>query len=205
MVDTLVKYLEENCFHLTTGFLGTPYLCHVLSRNGRADVAYKILIQTDYISWGYQIIKGATTIWEHWDGIKSDGSFWNANINSFNHYAYGAIGDWMYRVIAGLDTDEEKHAIIKPQSGGSLRFASAELKSMYGIIKSAWQIEDSAMRVNLVIPHNTTATVTLPGAKIESLMENGRPISSTEFSSKCRESDEGVVIELLSGEYTFTY
>lgn len=208
-VDALVKNIEDNNFHLTTGFLGTPYLCHVLSHYGRLDVAYKLLLQTDYPSWLYQVTKGATTVWEHWDGLKTDGSFWSADMNSFNHYAYGAIGDWMYRVVAGLDTDEGKpgykHAVIKPQPGGQLQFACAELESMYGVIKSAWQIEADKMRVNIVIPHNTTATVTLPGAKMESLTESGKPVICGELSSRCRETDEGVIIELLSGEYLFVY
>lgn len=208
-VDALVKNIEENNLHLTTGFLGAPYLCHVLSQNGRPDTAYKLLIQTDYPSWLYQVAKGATTVWEHWDGIKPDGSFWSPDMNSFNHYAYGAIGDWMYRVVAGLDTDEEKpgykHAVIKPQPGGQLQFACAELKSMYGVIKSAWRIEADTMVINLTIPHNTTAAVTLPGAKIESLMENDSPIGSTDLFPRCRETGEGVVIELFSGVYTFTY
>lgn len=96
-IDTLVDYIKKNKYHLTTGFVGTPYLCHVLSQNGYSDVAYKLLLQTDYPSWLYQVTKGATTIWEHWDGIKPDGSFWSPDMNSFNHYAYGSIGDWLYR------------------------------------------------------------------------------------------------------------
>lgn len=208
-VDTLVKYLEENGFHLTTGFLGTPYLCDALSRNGRIDVAYKLLLQTDYPSWLYQVTKGATTVWEHWDGLKPDGSFWSPDMNSFNHYAYGAIGDWMYRVVAGLDLGEEKpgykHIVIRPQPGGDLSFACAELESVYGAVKSAWQIEADTMKVDLGIPHNTTATVTLPGAKIESLMEDDVLVNNTGLPPSCRETGEGVVIELLSGVYTFTY
>ncbi|RYD92174.1 MAG: alpha-L-rhamnosidase, partial [Sphingobacteriales bacterium] len=93
--------------HLTTGFLGTPYLCHVLSRFGYADVAYKLLLQETYPSWLYPIKMGATTIWERWNGIKPDGTFETPTMNSFNHYAYGAIGDWMYRVVAGIDTKTE--------------------------------------------------------------------------------------------------
>src|SRR5690606_436196 len=115
----LTELLKDNKFHLTTGFVGTPYLNLVLSANGLNDIAYKLLLQQDYPSWLYPVTKGATTIWEHWDGIKPDGSFWSASMNSFNHYAYGAIGDWLYRCVAGIDTDEQlagyKHIHIKPQ------------------------------------------------------------------------------------------
>ncbi len=94
-VEELVKLLKERKYHLTTGFVGTPYLCHVLTRYGKNDVAYKLVTQTDFPSWLYQVTKGATTVWEHWDGIKEDGTFWSADMNSFNHYAYGSIGDWL--------------------------------------------------------------------------------------------------------------
>jgi len=199
-VDTLVKYLEENNWHLTTGFLGTPYLCRVLSDNNHTDTAYKLLLNTNYPSWLYQITRGATTIWEHWDGIKPDSSFWSTDMNSFNHYAYGSIGDWMYRVISGIDTSEEKpgykHIIIKPQPGGGLTFASASFDTMYGKVKSSWKKEGKITRLEITIPHNTTATVILPGAK-----SNIPDIDS----DCCMQVSEGVKLELGSGEYFFEY
>ncbi len=103
LVDNIRSY--DN--HLTTGFLGTPYICHVLTRFGYTDVAYDLLLQKSYPSWLYPVTMGATTIWERWDGIKPDGTFQTPDMNSFNHYAYGAIGDWMYRIIAGIDTDQK--------------------------------------------------------------------------------------------------
>ena len=113
--------------HLTTGFLGTPYLCHVLSRFGYDTVAYKLLLQETYPSWLYPVKMGATTIWERWDGQKPDSSFQTPGMNSFNHYAYGAIGDWMYRNITGLDTYDDgagyKKIIIRPHPGGNLEYA----------------------------------------------------------------------------------
>lgn len=99
----LVDHIEENGVHLTTGFVGTPYLCLVLSRFGYTDVAYQLVLQKEYPSWLYSVIQGATTIWEHWDGIKQDGSFWSDDMNSYNHYAYGAIGDWLYRTAGGIE------------------------------------------------------------------------------------------------------
>jgi len=133
-VEKLMDLLKESNFHLTTGFVGTPYLNHVLSENGQNEAAYKLLFQKDYPSWLYQVTKGATTIWEHWDGIKEDGSFWSADMNSFNHYAYGAIGDWLYRKVLGIDMDEQypayKKSIIKPLPGEGLSFAKGRLETM---------------------------------------------------------------------------
>jgi alpha-L-rhamnosidase len=152
--------------HLTTGFLGTPYLCHALSRFGYGDVAYKLLLQESYPSWLYPIKMGATTIWERWDGIKPDGSFETPTMNSYNHYAYGAIGDWMYRVTAGIDTDPDgpgyKKIIIKPTVGGNLTFANAAYETPYGKLKSDWKIEGDTFYLNVEIPANTTATVYVP-------------------------------------------
>ncbi|HYG18220.1 MAG TPA: family 78 glycoside hydrolase catalytic domain, partial [Ohtaekwangia sp.] len=129
--------------HLTTGFLGTPYLCHVLTRFGYNDVAYKLLLQETYPSWLYPVKMGATTIWERWDGQKTDSTFQTPGMNSFNHYAYGAIGDWMYKTIAGIRNDESrpgyKHTIIKPQVGGELKTVAAEFTSNYGVIRSSWE------------------------------------------------------------------
>jgi len=207
-VDTLVGYLKDNNWHLDTGFLGTPYLCHVLSDNGRTDVAYRLLLQTDYPSWLYQVLKGATTIWEHWDGIKEDGSFWSARMNSFNHYAYGSIGDWLYRVVAGIDTDENKagykRIILRPHPCSGLRWAAAEFRSMYGLIKIRWSYRDGVMEVKITVPHNTKALALLPYATIDSITESGVDIDRSVYG-QFREMDSGVELELGSGDYSFSY
>ena len=141
-VDRLVEEVRQGGYHLTTGFVGTPYLCHVLSQYGYTDVAYELLNQEDYPSWLYPVKQGATTIWERWDGIKPDGSFQDASMNSFNHYAYGAIGDWLYQVVAGIEIDPNvpgyKRVLIQPQPGGGLTYASASFDSLYGRIESKW-------------------------------------------------------------------
>ena len=130
--------------HLTTGFVGTPYLCHVLSRFGYTDVAYMLLNRQEYPSWLYPVKQGATTIWERWDGQKPDGTFQDAGMNSFNHYAYGAIGEWMYRVVAGLELDPAepgyKHVLVQPQPGGGLTSAVARLATLYGETASGWSV-----------------------------------------------------------------
>lgn len=209
-IDTLAQYIHENDDHLTTGFVGTPYLCLVLSQNGYNDLAYKLLQQKDYPSWLYPITKGATTIWEHWDGIKKDGSFWSADMNSFNHYAYGSIGDWLYRVAAGIDTCKQKagykHIVIKPQPGPGLSYVKAALKSMYGEIKSSWYDKGDTMELTIAIPANTTATVVLPYVQsIEEVYEGDIKLKDVEGILSSRELESGVELEIGSGEYCFSF
>ena len=122
--------------HLSTGFVGAPYLPHVLSSNGRLDMAYTLLNQKTWPSWLYSVTQGATTIWERWDGWTEDRGFQDPGMNSFNHYAYGSIGAWMYNTVAGIEIDPKqpgyKHSILRPQLGGSLSAACGEIKTVYG-------------------------------------------------------------------------
>ncbi|MCL2322436.1 MAG: glycoside hydrolase family 78 protein [Oscillospiraceae bacterium] len=166
-VETLVKLIEENDGHLVTGFLGTPYFCHALSQNNRLLEAYALLEREDYPSWLYQVKMGATTVWEHLDGIKPDGSMWSADMNSFNHYAYGAIGDFIYKVVAGINHLEAgyKRILIAPKPGGSLTWAKAELNTPYGLVCSHWKLEDGKFTLNVKIPPNTTAEIELPNGE----------------------------------------
>lgn len=165
--DRLVKNISQYNYHLTTGFLGTPYLCDVLGKYNHADVAYKLLLQDTYPSWLYPIKAGATTIWERWDGIRTDGSFEEASMNSYNHYAYGAIGDWMYQNITGIQSAEAgyKKIIIKPIIGGNLTWAEAGYDCPYGHISSKWKIEAGKLDMTVIIPPNTTADVFVPDAQ----------------------------------------
>ncbi|WP_411973115.1 family 78 glycoside hydrolase catalytic domain [Sphingobacterium sp. Lzh-3] len=163
--DRLVANIRDYGNHLTTGFLGTPYICHVLTRFGHNDVAYDLLMQESYPSWLYPVKMGATTIWERWDGIKPDGSFQTPDMNSYNHYAYGAIGDWMYRTIAGINSATDapgyKSIVIAPKPGGKLTQAAAELETAYGTVKSAWVLENNLLKLDVTIPANTRATIML--------------------------------------------
>jgi alpha-L-rhamnosidase len=164
--DRLVANVRDYGNHLTTGFLGTPYLCHVLSRFGHEDVAYDLLMQETYPSWLYPVKMGATTIWERWDGIKPDGSFQTPDMNSFNHYAYGAIGDWMYKNVAGINAVSNapgyKEILIQPIPGGKLTSASGELNTSYGAVKSSWTLIDGLFKLDVTVPANAKATVVLP-------------------------------------------
>jgi alpha-L-rhamnosidase len=193
--------------HLTTGFLGTPYLCHVLTRYGFTDVAYTLLLQEKYPSWLYPVKMGATTIWERWDGIKPDGSFQTPGMNSYNHYAYGAIGDWMYRAMVGLDTYEDgvgyKHIKIQPHIGGGFTNASASLLTYYGKLSSGWNIDGDRVLMDVEIPANTTATVFVPAFNVSQVMENKLPLAANK-EIKIGETKDGYVsLTLGSGEYHF--
>jgi alpha-L-rhamnosidase len=162
LADNIISY----DYHLTTGFLGVPFLPHVLSRFGYTDIAYKLLLQQTYPSWLYPVKMGATTIWERWDGIKPDGTFQLADMNSFNHYSYGAVGDWMYRVMAGIDTDTTgvgyKKIRIMPHPGGNLTYVKAGLQTYYGEIKVDWKIVNKQFILDVQIPANTTADIYIP-------------------------------------------
>ncbi|AET62005.1 rhamnosidase a [Paenibacillus terrae HPL-003] len=165
VIQELVRLIEKNDMHLDTGFVGTPYLCLVLSDNGYTDVAYKILFQNDYPSWLYQVERGATTMWEHWDSIKVDGSFWSTDMNSFNHYSYGSVGDFMYQNIAGIDVLEAgyKKSRLAPKPPANLTSAHGKLETPYGALEVHWEIVNEEMQMTVRVPHNTTAKITLPG------------------------------------------
>ena len=203
----LVDNIRAYNTHLTTGFLGTPYLCHVLSRFGYTDVAYELLLQKTYPSWLYPVTMGATTIWERWDGIKPDGSFQNPGMNSFNHYAYGAIGDWMYRVVTGIDTFEDapgyKKIKIKPHIGGDLTYAGSRLKTYYGEVFSSWKIENEQLIFDFEIPVNTTAEVFIPADHPKAVTEGGSALDEVEGISFLGDEDDFIKISLGSGKYRF--
>jgi len=193
--------------HLTTGFLGTPLLCQTLSDYGYLDLAYMLLNRTEYPSWLYPVTKGATTIWERWDGIKPDGSFQDPGMNSFNHYAYGAIGEWMYRVVAGIELDENhpgyKHILIQPQPGGGLTYANASVDSMYGRVASGWKIAGDKFTLTGEVPPNTTATIRLPKSKLEQVTEGQKPLPGRADLSNARQVGDAVLLEVGSGNYVF--
>jgi len=195
--------------HLTTGFLGTPYLCHVLSRYGHLDEAYLLLNRDEYPSWLYPVKQGATTIWERWDGQKPDGSFQTTEMNSFNHYAYGAIGDWMYRVMAGIDIDEAapgyKHILIQSQPGGGFSSVKASHETLYGKVASSWTLKDGRFELEVQVPPNTRGTVRLPSARVASVSESGKLLTSGNGTTGHRQDGDVVVVEVGSGQYRFAY
>ncbi|GAA4322473.1 alpha-L-rhamnosidase [Mucilaginibacter gynuensis] len=204
--DRLASNIGRYGDHLTTGFLGTPYLCHVLSRFGHTDVAFKLLLQETYPSWLYPVKMGATTIWERWDGIKPDGTFQDASMNSYNHYAYGAIGDWMYRVIAGVDTKTEapgyKNITIKPTVGGNLTYANLDYTTMYGKLISNWKVQGDKFSLDVVIPANTTATVYFPDSK-GAILDGKLPVLNDKNIKAGTDVPGFKVFNIGSGSYHF--
>ena len=194
--------------HLTTGFVGTPLLCKALSDHGYPQLAFMLLNRKEYPSWLYPVTQGATTIWERWDGQKPDGSFQDPGMNSFNHYAYGAIGEWLYQYVGGLQIDPGhpgyKHFILSPHMGGGLTNAKATFESMYGSIQSEWKVEGTDFVYSIAIPANTSATVILPNAKEEQLTLNSKPIGAG-MRESIQQVAANVSLELGSGHYRFRY
>ncbi len=205
--ERLVQNIKDYDNHLTTGFLGTPYLCHVLSRFGYTSVAYRLLLQDTYPSWLYPVKMGATTIWERWDGIRPDSSFEDPGMNSFNHYAYGAIGDWMYRVVAGIDTYEDgpgyQHSRIEPHPGGGLDSAAADLQTGYGLLSSHWRLSNDSLWIDIVIPANTTSTLSIPAPEGGLITESGHPLAEEKEISLESVGRGFLLVRLGSGTYHF--
>lgn len=195
--------------HITTGFVGTPYICHVLSRYGYWDEAFMLLNNQNYPSWLYPVKQGATTIWERWDGQKPDGTFQDPGMNSFNHYAYGAVGDWMYRNMAGIKLDESvpgyKHILIEPHPGGGFAHVRASHETMYGKVASAWELNGNRFALTVEIPVNTSATLSLPKAKLSEISESGQIVSKRNGILNIRQDGDSAVVEIGSGQYRFTY
>ena len=211
LIPKAAKYLADDVKkmgHLTTGFVGTPLLCKTLSAHGYDDLAFMLLNRKDYPSWLYPVTQGATTIWERWDGQKPDGSFQDVGMNSFNHYAYGAIGEWLYRYVAGMDIDPEnpgyKHILLAPHPGGGLTNAGVEFNSLYGKVKSAWKIDGNDFVYEVTVPANTTATVTLPSAKADQLTVNAQALTAS-IKESLKQTDKGISVNVGSGNYTFRY
>ncbi|GAB3414993.1 family 78 glycoside hydrolase catalytic domain [Niabella aquatica] len=205
--EKLVENIKSYGNHLTTGFLGTPYLCHVLTRFGADSVAYKLLLQDSYPSWLYPVKMGATTIWERWDGMKPDSTFQTPGMNSFNHYAYGAIGDWMYRKMAGIDTYEDgagyKHILVMPHIGGGFKDASATLKTYYGLLGNSWKVNNDKLVMATEIPPNTRATVYIPAEDVQNIKESGKALSEIKAIKITGKEQGYVIIETGSGKYNF--
>ena len=163
----LAQLVEAADNHLTTGFMGTPYLLHALSDNGYGEVAYTLLLQEEYPSWLYTVKQGATTIWECWDGIRPDGSLRPKNMNSFNHYAFGAVADWMYQTAAGIQPVERapgfQHVRFAPLSDSRLDYCHASIDSRFGKVSGGWTRVGEKIIYQVDIPAGCTATAVIHG------------------------------------------
>jgi alpha-L-rhamnosidase len=163
----LRKLVHDARYTIATGFVGTPLICDALTDTGHLDAAYGLLLQEECPSWLYPVLGGATTIWERWDSITPDGRVNEAALAmlSFNHYAFGAVGDWLHRVVGGLAPGAPgyRHLVIAPRPGGGITAARSRHETPYGTAESSWQLEDGELTVRAVVPPNTVATVVVPG------------------------------------------
>jgi alpha-L-rhamnosidase len=206
--DRLAADVRARGVHLTTGFLGTPQLLPVLSATSHIDVAYDLLMQRTYPSWLYPITRGATTMWERWDGIRPDSSFEDAGMNSFNHYAFGAVGDWMYRTIGGINLDARapggKKVRIAPLPGGGLTHARASLETLYGTFVSSWKLDGRQFVLDVTVPPNASADVTLWETTAEGVREGGHPLRGLAGVREVQQRGRDVIVTVGSGNYEFT-
>jgi alpha-L-rhamnosidase len=201
--EHLVRTIEREDWHLSTGFVGVGYLCPVLTEAGYTDVAYRLLENDTYPSWGYTIKNGATTIWERWDGWTEENGFQSPNMNSFNHYSLGSVGEWLYRYVAGIDLGAPGYGriVIRPRPGGNLTHARAEYDSVRGRISSSWKIEDDWFVLEALIPPNTTATIYVPST--DDVTEGGRPVDEAYGVAFVRAGEGETVLAVGSGRYEF--
>jgi alpha-L-rhamnosidase len=199
----LLELIEEADGHLRTGFVGTPLLAPVLTRFGRVDLAYDILLKETYPGWIFSIRQGATTMWERWNSYSHADGFGDAGMNSFNHYAYGAIGQWMYETVAGLVPDPAKpgyqHFFIQPQPGGGLTWAEATLDTKYGPAVSSWRMEEDALVMEATVPEGTAATVVFPSGSPDDISHGGSPIGD-----KAEVIDGRTRLSIGPGQHRFT-
>lgn len=176
-VQALVDDIGRRGWKLSTGFVGTPYLPHVLTEGGRADVAYKLLMQKAWPSYLYAVTKGATTIWERWDGWTEDKGYQDAGMNSFNHYAYGAVGEWLYSRVAGLDLSDSapghRELLIRPTPGEGLDYAAARLNTLYGEASVRWDRDGEGMRLAVTVPPGCTARILVPAPEDATIVVEG--------------------------------
>lgn len=163
--NRLAELIKENGNRLKTGFVGTPYLLHALTETGHLDLAYSLILQEKFPSWLYSVNQGATTVWEHWDGIDDNGKFWDTAMNSFNHYAYGSVCEWMYEVMAGIIIDENapafKNIIFKPFTDVRINNVYASIDTALGKVASSWTRDGDRIKYIFEVPKGASATVIL--------------------------------------------
>jgi len=190
---------------MTTGFHGARYILPVLSQMGRKDLGYTLLLNETLPSWLFPIKNGATTIWERWDGWTPEKGFQNPAMNSFNHYAFGAVGDWLYRNVAGIDMDAPgfKKVVIRPQPGGNLTSAKATYHSIHGTIVSDWKLASGGMTLAVTIPANTSARVLIPARSLDQVLEGDRAARNSPGVAAVGYKDSTAEFQVAAGRYLF--
>jgi alpha-L-rhamnosidase len=206
----LVRKIRDNGWRLSSGFVGVRFLNPILTQTGHNDVAYRLLLQNAYPSWLYPVQNGATTIWERWDGWTAEKGFQDPGMNSFNHYSLGSVGEWLYGYVAGIRADED-HAgfsrfLIDPYPGAGLDFAEASYHSQYGMIKSRWTIENGTFTLDVTVPANTTARISVPcddPSSYDDITESGGPAEDSEGVTYLASHADRAEFEVASGTYRF--
>ncbi len=200
LADNVKKY-----GHITTGFLGTPHICHVLTENGYNDLAYQLLLRKEYPGWLYPVTMGATTIWERWNSMMPDRTIPDNGMNSFNHYSYGAIGDWLYRDAVGLHETSPgfKTLAIKPHPGADFTQMKADQQTPYGRAFAEWKKEGEQFLLKVMIPVNTTAEVYVPSTSTEQVHLDGKAITSSKDVTVIGQKEGYTKVKIGSGTYIF--
>ncbi|HLZ54850.1 MAG TPA: glycoside hydrolase family 78 protein [Verrucomicrobiae bacterium] len=205
--ERLVENIKALDWHLSTGFIGVSHLNPQLTLAGRADVAYRLLLRDDYPSWLYPVKHGATTIWERWNGWTKENGFFNPQMNSFNHYSLGSVGEWLFRHVAGIELDPDapgfQRFLLRPFVGKGLNFARAGYRSMHGEIASHWKRARKKLTWTVRIPANTTARVYVPSEPGMAVTENHAPVEEAEGLRVIGREDKFLVCEAASGTYQF--
>lgn len=201
----LLEAIKRKNWHLSTGFVGLKFLLPTLTQTGNLDIAYRLLNNETFPSWGYSIKNGATTIWERWDGWTEERGFHDSGMNSFNHYSFGSVGQWLFGTVAGIDTEGPgyKRIIIRPQPGGGLTWAKASYKSIHGRIATHWKLQGDVLKLDVTIPTNTTATVYVSAKDTESVTESGRPATKSKGVQFLHMDNGNAVFAVGSGQYWF--
>jgi len=208
VTEHLVDDIRQRNWHLSTGFVGTKDLMTTLTRFGRTDVAYHLFHNETFPSWGFSIKHGATSIWERWDGWTPENGFQNPGMNSFAHYSFGAVCEWMFKTIGGIDTEMTpgpayKNIIIRPRPGGRLTWARTRYDSIRGKIATAWKLTGDTLDLDVTIPANTTATLYLPALDLAGITESRKPVLQAEGVRFIGTLDGNAIFEIGSGTYRF--
>jgi alpha-L-rhamnosidase len=201
----LIRKIDQRNGHLSTGFVGTKDLMLVLSKIGRDDVAYRLLHNDTFPSWGFTIKHGATSIWERWNGWTPEDGFNNPGMNSFAHYAFGAVGQWMFQTIGGIDAAAPgfREIVIRPRPGGELTWARTSYDSIHGTIATYWELDGDGLRLEVTIPPNTTALIHVPASAESAVMESGRPAADAEGLEPAGRENGATVFRAQAGHYSF--
>lgn len=201
----LVADIESRGTHLSTGFVGTSMLMPTLSATGNTPLAYRLLLNDTFPSWGFSIKHGATSIWERWDGWTPEKGFQDPVMNSLAHYSFGAVGQWMFQTVAGIDTAEPgfQKIVIRPQPAEGLTWLKASYRSLHGRIATEWKSDRDKLLLTVTIPANTTATIHLPIADPSAVAEGGRPATQVDGVKACRSEAGQSLFEVGAGEYRF--